>query len=402
MAHKPRFKEVNVLKRSLFVLALFGLLASVSTFALAEEYVPGTPMKVGFIYVGPIGDYGWTYAHNVAREAVEALPWAETVYVENVAEGEEEAFIDDLITLGCDVVLTTSFGFMDGTVDAALKHPDKIFGHASGFKRAPNLMTYMADFYQVYYLNGIVAGALTKTNKLGYVGAFPIPEVKRHLNAWAMGAKAANPDAEVHVRWIEAWFDPGAAAEATEALIAEGCDVFAFTEDSPTVVQVAAQSDLMSFGHYGSQMYTFAPDYVVSGQAIDWAAIYVDFLTKVYEGEYTAHNIQNVDYWWLMTQGAVYPEASPGVAINPLYIDALKAYMIDDPVYGAISAYDLHNLRFAQFADPGVTFDPFQGPIYDRKGNLQVPEGFLLTVDSLITLEWAFENVVGPWPGEPD
>jgi len=399
----PKAKEVNVLKRSLLLLALVALVVAAGVAVAAEEYVPGTPMKVGFIYVGPVGDFGWTYAHDVARKAVEALPWAETVYVESVAEGEEGPVIDDLVVqLGCDIVITTSFGFMDGTLAAALRHPDVIMAHASGFKRAPNMMTYMADFYQVYYLNGIVAGALTETNKIGYVGAFPIPEVKRHLNAWAMGAKAANPDVEVHVRWIEAWFSPGAAAEATEALIADGCDVFAFTEDSPTVVQVAAQNELVSFGHYGSQMYTFAPDYVVSGQAIDWGKIYIDFLTKVYEGDYTAHNIENVDYWWLMTQGAVFPEASPGVAINPLYIDALKAYMIDDPVFGEISAYDLHNLRLAQFSDPGVTFDPFQGPIYDRQGNLQVEEGYWLSVDSLITIEWAFENVVGPWPGEPE
>jgi basic membrane protein A len=392
-------KEVAVFKRCLLVLAVLSLVGAV---AVADEYVPGTDMKVGFIYVGPIGDYGWTYAHNEGREAVEALPWAETVYVENVPEGEEEAFIDDLIEqLDCDVVLATSFGFMNGSVSAAAKHPDKIIGHASGFMRAPNLMTYMADFYQVYYLNGIVAGALTETNKLGYVGAFPIPEVKRHLNAWAMGAKASNPDVEVHVRWIESWYSPAAAAEATEALIAEGCDVFAFTEDSPTVVQIAADSELLSFGHYGSQMYQFAPDYVVSGQAIDWGSIYVDFLTKVYEGEYTAHNLSQVDYWWLMTQEAVYPEAAPGVVINPLYVDALKAYMVADTPFGTISAYDLHNIRLAQFSDPGVTFDPFQGPIYDRNGNLQVPEGFWYSVDSLITMEWAFENVVGPWPGEP-
>ena len=388
------------MKRRLVATAALVFLLASAAFA---AYEPGSDMTVGFIFVGPIGDYGWTYAQNEGRLAVEALPWAETVYVESVAEGQEGPVIDDMIaTYGCDVIFTTSFGFMDGTVDAAARHPEVIFGHASGFKRLPNLMTYMGDFYQVYYLNGIVAGALTETDKVAYVGAFPIPEVKRHLNAYAMGVKASNPDAEVHVRWIYSWFDPAAAAEATEALVAEGCDVFAFTEDSPTVVQIAAESELLSFGHYGSQMYQFAPDYVVSGQAIDWGIIYVDFLQKVYAGEYTAENIENVDYWWLMTQGAVYPEAAPGVVLNPLYIDALKAYMIEDPVYGTISAYDLHNLRYAQFADPGVTFDPFQGPIYDRNGNLVVPEGMWLSVDSLITLEWAFENVVGPWPGEPE
>jgi len=387
------------MKRSLLVL---GVLVLCGVTAFAAPYVPGEPLKVGFIYVGPIGDFGWTYAHNEGRLDVEALDFATTVIVEAVAEGEEGPVIDDLIaTHGCQVIFTTSFGFMDGTLAAALRHPDVIFGHASGFKRAPNMMTYMADFYQVYYLNGIVAGALTETNKIGYVGAFPIPEVKRHLNAWAMGAKAANPDVEVDVRWLYSWFDPGAAGEATNALIAEGCDIFAFTEDSPTVVQIAGQNEMLSFGHYGSQMYTFAPDYVVSGQAIDWGKIYVDFLTKVYEGTYTAENLEHVDYWWLMTQEAVFPEAAPGVPINPLYVDALKAYMVEDTPFGTISAYDLHNIRLAQFSDPGVTFDPFQGPIYDRKGTLQVPDGYWYSVDSLITMAWAFENVIGPWPDEP-
>jgi len=385
--------------------ALFAALALVVVLAGAAfaGYEPGTKMTVGFVYVGPIGDYGYSYAHNEGRLAVEALPWADTFYVENVDEGQEGPVIEELIaTLGCDVVITTSFGFMDGTLDAALTHTDVIFGHASGFKRAPNMMTFMADFYQVYYLNGIIAGALTQTNKVGYVGALPIPEVKRHLNAYAMGVKAANPDAEVHVKWIMSWFDPTAAAEATEALIADGCDAFAFTEDSPTVVQKAAEHEMISFGHYGSQMYTFAPDYVVSGQAVDWGAILVDFLQKVYSGEYTAENIGNIDYWWLMSQDAVYPEAAPGEPINPLYVDALKAYMIDDPVFGEISAYDLFNLRMAQFGDPGVTFDPFQGPISDRNGNVVVPAGMWLSADSLIEMEWAFENVVGAWPGEPE
>lgn len=382
---------------------MIALVVFLGAAATAAPYVPGEDLKVGFVYVGPIGDFGWTYAHHAGRLDVEALPFASTVYVESVSEGEEGPVIDDLIgTHGCQIIFTTSFGFMDGTLASALRHPDVIFGHASGFKRAPNMMTYMADFYQVYYLNGIIAGALTKTNKIGYVGAFPIPEVKRHLNAWAMGAQAANPDVEVDVRWLYSWFDPGAAGEATEALIAEGCDVFAFTEDSPSVVQIAAQNELISFGHYGSQMYTFAPDYVVSGQAIDWGKIYVDFVTKVYEGTYTAENLENVDYWWLMTQDAVFPEASPGAPINPLYIDELEAYMVEDTPFGTVSAYDLHNIRLAQFTDPGVTFDPFQGPIYDRNGNLQVPEGYWYSVDSLITMAWAYENVVGPWPDEPE
>jgi simple sugar transport system substrate-binding protein len=150
-----------------------------------------------------------------------------------VPEGEVETFIDLLVRQGARVIFTTSFGYMDGTLKAAARHPDVIFAHASGFQRGPNVATYMADFYQLYYLNGLMAGALTSNGKVGYVGAFPIAEVKRHISAFARGVREVKPTAEVHVRWIFNWFNPAAAKEATEALMADGADVLAFTEDSP-------------------------------------------------------------------------------------------------------------------------------------------------------------------------
>lgn len=378
-------------------LLTFAAVAALGLAALAEGNI-----KAGFIYVGPIGDYGWTFAHNEAREILDReFDWLETVYVESVPEGQAGTFIDQLVAQGCNVIFTTSFGFMDETIEAAARYPDVIFAHCSGFKRAPNSATYMADFYQVYYLNGLMAGALTKSGKVGYVGAFPIPELKRHINAFTIGVREANPNAEVHVRWIYEWFNPAAAKEAAEALIAEGCDVFAFTEDSPTVVQVAAENGLLSFGHY-SPMYDFAPDHVVSGQIVHWDKIYRDFLLKVHEGVYTNTNLAHVDYWWTLPQGAVEVGAKPGMMINPVFEDDLKAYIIDHPAFGKISAYDLVMTRYNQIADPGITFDPFQGPVYDRNGNLRVPEGMWLSTDSLITMEWAVEGVVGPWPGEPE
>jgi len=375
---------------SLFVVAVLGLVG------LAAGNI-----KAGFIYVGPIGDYGWTFAHDQARQIVdEEFDWLETVYVESVPEGQAGTFIDQLVAQGCNVIFTTSFGFMDETIEAAARYPNVIFAHCSGFKRAPNSATYMADFYQVYYLNGLMAGALTKSGKIGYVGAFPIPELKRHINAFTIGVRAVNPNAEVHVRWIYEWFNPAAAKEAAEALIAEGCDVFAFTEDSPTVVQVAAEHGLPSFGPY-SPMYDFAPEYVVSGQIVHWEAIYRDFLLKIHEGVYNPTNLQHVDYWWLLSQGAVEVGAKPGMVINPAFEDDLKAVLVNDPVLGEISVYDLVMTRLHQMGDPGVTYDPFQGPIYDRQGKLRVPEGCWLSADSLVTMEWAVEGVVGPWPGEP-
>ncbi|MBA7567451.1 BMP family ABC transporter substrate-binding protein [Candidatus Atribacteria bacterium 1244-E10-H5-B2] len=380
---------------TVLVVAIIFIFASMM---MAKEYVPGTPLKVGFIYVGPIGDLGWTYAHDEARRICEdTFPWLETVYVESVAEGNEGLYIDKLIVEeGCDVVLTTSFGFMDGTLISAQKYPDKIFAHCSGFKRNPNMMTYMADFYQIYYLNGLIAGALTKTNKLLYVGAFPIPELKRHMGAFTVGVREAKPKAEVHIRWIYEWFSPTAAKEATEALIADGCDVFAFTEDSPTVVQVAAESGFPSFGHY-SPMYQFGPEHVVSGQIAHWEEIYLDFLAKIYAGAYTAHNLADVDYWWLLKEKAVEMGSKPGMLINPVHEDELKGIYIDDPVLGMISVYDLVMKRLEQMADPSMVFDPFNGPIYDRDGNLKVPEGLRMSMFELTTMGWAVDGIVGPW-----
>jgi simple sugar transport system substrate-binding protein len=377
---------------------VIAVIFSLGSVMMAKEYVPGTPLKVGFIYVGPIGDLGWTYAHDEARRICEdTFPWLETVYVESVSEGNEGLYIDKLIVEeGCDVILTTSFGFMDGTLISAQKYPDKMFAHCSGFKRNPNMMTYMADFYQIYYLNGLIAGALTKSNKTAYVGAFPIPELKRHMGAFTVGVREAKPKAEVHIRWIYEWFSPTAAKEATEALIADGCDVFAFTEDSPTVVQVAAESGFPSFGHY-SPMYQFGPEHVVSGQIAHWEEIYLDFLAKIYAGVYTADNLVDVDYWWLLKEKAVEMGAKPGMLINPVYEDELKGIYLDDPVLGMISVYDLVMKRLEQMADPSMVFDPFNGPIYDRDGNLKVPAGLRLSMFELTTMDWAVDGIVGPW-----
>jgi len=357
-------------------------------------------LKVGFIYVGPIGDYGWTNAHDVARRLVEQQLPVETLYVESVPEGRVEPFIDRLVAQGAKVIFTTSFGFMDGTVAAAQRYPNVIFAHASGFKRARNLATYMADFYQVYYLNGLMAGALTKTNKVGYVGAFPIPEVKRHLDAYALGVKAVNPQATIQVRWLQDWFSPPKAKEATQALIADGVDVFAFTEDSPTVIQESAKKDLLSFAHY-SPMYKFAPKQVVSGELVHWETIYLDFLRKVLAGKYSADNLQNVDYWWLLAEKAVEVGAEPGMMINPLFVSRLKAATVKTADLGTLSVYDLVQRRIAQMSKNPVAFDPFAGPIKDRKGVLRVPAGQTLTVAELTSMEWAAPGVVGPWPGEP-
>jgi simple sugar transport system substrate-binding protein len=363
----------------------------------------GNKLKAAFIYVGPIGDYGWSHAHDQGRLYVESkFPWLETAYSESVAEGDAFRFIERYIQEGYGVVFTTSFGFMDDTVEAAEKYSDKILWHCSGYLRRENLGTYFSEFHQLYYLNGLMAGALTKTNKVGYVGAYPIPEVVRHINAFALGVKEANPDATVSVKWIYAWYDPSSATQATEALIAEGVDAIAFTEDSPAVVQVGQKhtdegEQIYTFGHY-SPMQDFGPDTVVSGQLVNWGVIYEDILAKIYSGAYDNTNLEDVDYWWMLKHGAAELGGKFGVPINTVFVDELNSTFIEDDLLGEVSVYTLIMKRLDQMKEETVLFDPFVGPIYDNEGNLRIEEGRRGTHDELWTIDWYVDNILGKVP----
>lgn len=365
-------------------------------------------IKACFIYVGPIGDIGWTNAHDVGRRYVDdKYDWLETAYAESVPEADSERFIDRFVVEEkCDVVFTTSFGFMDATLAAAQKYPDNFFFHVSGYKRAPNMGTLMADFYQLYYLNGLMAGAMTRTGKTGYVAAHPIPELVRHINAFALGVREANPNATVEVNWIFEWYDPAKAREAAEALIANGVDVLAFTEDTATVVQVAEEytakgQPVYSFGHY-NPMAQFGPKSMLSGQLVNWGVLYEDILTKIYLGIYTTKNLENVDYWALLSGGpnlgapaSVELGGKFGEPINPIFVDALKGVTITDPILGQTNIHDLVFARVAQMKDSAVLFDPFTGPINNQAGVQMIKPAQRLTVYELNTINWFVEGVIG-------
>jgi len=363
--------------------------------------VPKIRVKAGFIYVGPIGDYGWSHAHEQGRLFVEQeFPWLDTVYFESVAEADAERYIDRLVDdEGCDIVFTTSFGFMDATVSAGEKYPDTVFFHCSGYRRAANVGTYFADFYQIYYLNGLMAGALTKTGKVGYVGAYPLPEVVRHINAFALGVREVNPTATVSVRWINAWYDPTRAREAAEALIAEGCDALAFTEDSPTVLQVGeehteAGNQIYTFSHY-SPMQRFAPHSCVSGQLVHWERLYEEILARFYLGLLNNTNLANVDFLYNLGQKGVELGGQFNVPINPIFIPDLQAVNVVDPILGTINVYDLVMTRLQQMSEPSVIFDPYTGPIKDQTGMVRVLAGTRATYEQLWTIDWFVEGVIG-------
>ncbi len=352
-------------------------------------------LKAGFIYVGPVGDYGWTNAHDFGRDIVdEKYDWLETVYVESIEESPTAvvAAVDTLVEVEkCDIIFTTSFGFMDGTVDAAAKYPDVLFFHCSGYSRGDNLGTYFADFYQLYYLNGLMAGALSQSGELGYVGAFPIPEVIRHINAFTLGARAANATATVDVRWIYSWYDPTAATSAADALVADGVDMLAFTEDTPAVVQAAEKyDDVYAFSHYSPMQY-YGNDSTISGQLVHWDIMYDEILSKVNDGTYNSTNLSDVDYLWFLKEEAVELGGLFDVPINVIFVDDLKAVNI-----GSQTAYAFIMEKLDEMDGPTVTFDPFTGPINAQNGTEIWASGVQATIPELFsTMDWFVEGVIG-------
>ena len=358
-----------------------------------------TQLKAGFVYVGPVGDYGWSHAHDLGRKYAEKqLPWLSTVYIESVAEADSARIIDRFIQEeNCDVVFTTSFGYMDDTIKAGKKYPNKHFMHCSGFKQSKNVGTYFADLYQIYYLNGLMAGALTKSNAVGYVGAFPTPEVVRHINAWALGIKAVNSKAKVHVRWIYAWYGPDKAREAAEALIAEGCDALAFTEDTPAVIEVGQEhtekgKQIYTFSHY-SPMQAYGKDSVVSGQLVDWGVMYEKILKDLHDGTWKSE-----DLWWLIAERAVHLGGSFDDPINPKFLDALKSVRVNTVDVGSMSVYDLVLKRYEQMQKGTDAFDPYTGPISDNTGKLQIKAGKKASKGDLLSIMYYVDNVVGRIP----
>jgi len=382
-------------KQALLLILLSVVCLAFSGTAMAKD----KPLKAGFIYVGPIGDYGYSHAHELGRRYAEKqLPWLESVYVESVAESDSARIIDRLVQQQkCDVVFTNSFGYMDDTIKAGARYPDKIFMHCSGFKRSKNVGTYFGDLYQMYYLNGIMAGVLTKTDKIGYVAAFPIPELIRHINAYALGLKAVNPKAKVHVKWIYAWYGPDKAKEAAEALIAEGCDALAFTEDTPAVIEVGQShsekgQQIYTFSHY-SPMQAYGKDSVVSGQIMNWGGMYVKILNDIHNGTWT-----NKDIWWLAKEKAAILGGSNDEPINSKFVPELKKAMVDTKDFGKISAYDLVMKRYDQMKQGVDVFDPYSGPINDNQGNLKVKAGERASKADLLSIMYYVDNVAGTIP----
>jgi basic membrane protein A and related proteins len=246
------------------------------------------PLKLGFIYVGPVGDAGWTFAHDNARKAVEAKfgDKIKTSFVEKVPEGPDaERVIRDLVAQGNKVIFATSFGYGDAMEKVAKDFPDVKFEHATGFKTADNLRVYEGRFYEDAYLAGVIAGKMTKTNVIGFVGSFPIPEVLRNINAYSLGAQSVNPKVKTKVVWVSSWFDPPKETEAAQSLINQKADVLLQNTDSTAVLQTAEKAGKFAFG-WDSDMSAFAPKAHLASAVLNWSVYYEKAIQEVLDGSW--------------------------------------------------------------------------------------------------------------------
>ena len=234
-------------------------------------------LKVGFIYLGPIGDLGWTYQHDLARQAVvkEFGDKIETTFLENVSEGpDSERSIEQLARAGNKLIFTTSFGYMEPTLKVAKKYPNVHFEHATGYKRDKNMSTYSGRFYEGRYIQGIIAAKMSKAGVLGYIGSFPIPEVVSGINATMLGAQTINPNIKVKIIWANSWFDPGKEADAAKALLDQGADIIMQHTDSPAAMQIASERGKLAFGQ-DSEMIKFGPKAQLTSIMDNWAPYYI-------------------------------------------------------------------------------------------------------------------------------
>ena len=244
------------------------------------------PLKAAWVYVGPVGDAGWTFAHDQGRKAVEAKfgDAVQTTFVEKVPEGADaERVIRDLAQQGNKIIFATSFGFMEPMLKVAAEFPDVKFEHATGYKTAPNMRIYDASFYQDTYMAGVIAGKMTKTNTLGFVGSFPIPEVLRNINSFMLGAQSVNPKAKMKVVWVNTWFDPPKESEAAQSLINQGADVLLQNTDSTAVLQTAEKNGKYAFG-WDSDMSAFGPKAHLASAVVNWGPYYIKAIEEVKNG----------------------------------------------------------------------------------------------------------------------
>lgn len=333
-------------------------------------------IKVGFVYVSPTGDAGWTYSHDNARKfVVDQLgkDKVKTTYVESVPEGADaERVIRNMASKGHDLIFTTSFGYMNPTLKVAKRFPKVKFEHASGYKQSKNVGTYMARAYQARYLSGLVAGKMTKSNTIGYVAAFPIPEVIRGINAFTKGVQEVNPDAEVKVVWVSTWYDPAKEREAAETLILQNADVLTQHTDSAAVIQTAEAKGVYAIG-YHSDMSAYGKKAHLTSAIHNWGPIYLAKTKAVMNNEW-----KKEDLWMGIADGVT--DIAP---LNPsVPADVVK--LVEDKK----AALKAGKIRV------------FDGPVLDQSGSVKVEKGTTMTDGDLKGFDWYVKGVASKMPSK--
>ena len=336
-----------------------GLLATTSAAQAADT-------KACFVYVGPIGDFGWSYQHDQGRLAVEKELGVETAYQESVPEGADaERAIERFARSGCNIIFTTSFGYMEPTNKVAKKFPDVKFEHATGFKReSENVSTYSGKFYQGRYVQGKIAAMESKTGVAGYIASFPIPEVVRGINSFILGAQSVNPDFKLKVVWVNSWFDPGKEADAANTLVAQGADILTQHTDSTAAMQVAQEKGVKAFGQ-ASDMINFGKDVQLTAIIDDWSPYYIERVKAVMDGTWKQH-----DVWLGMDKGDVV--MAPYTNMKP---ETAKAA---EEIEAKIKSNE---------------FEPFTGPITKQDGTEWLKDGEKADVGTLLGINFYVKGV---------
>lgn len=351
-------------------------LAATALLPTAPLHAQGAgPIKVGFVYVGPVGEAGWTFAHDLGRRALEAaFPGkVKTTFIESVPEGADaERVIRSLAQGGHKVIFTTSFGYMDSTLKVARQFPRVVFQHATGYKTAANAGTYDVRTYEGAYLAGVVAGRMSKSGRLGVVGSHPIPEVIRNINAYTVGARSVNPAATTRVIWVNSWFDPGKERQAALTLLAQGADVLMQNTDSPAVLQAAQEKGAYAFG-WDSDMAAYGPGAQLAASEINWGVWYTKVVGEVLEGKFEPKQ----QVWYGLKEGA-----------------------IDLGRFGAMLPADVKELiaeRRKGIID--ATRPVFGGPLRNQAGKEVVAAGQAMSDKDKLAMNYYLEGVEGTVPG---
>ena len=341
--------------------------------AAVEPKKEAGPLKVAFAYVGPVGDAGWTFAHDKARKAAEAAfaGKVKTSFVENVPEGADaERVIRDLVDQGNTLVFGTTFGYMEPMLKVAADAKGVKFEHATGYKTADNMRTYDSHTYEGAYLAGIVAGSMTKSKTLGVVASIPIPEVIRNIDSFTLGAQSMNPGVKTKVVWVNKWFDPPKETEAAQALIDQGADVLMQNTDSPAVLQTAEKAGKMAFG-WDSDMSKFGPHAHLASAIVNWAPYYEKAIKDVLEGTWKVEQT-----WWGVKEGAI-----DLVSISDAVPAATKA-KVEEIKKGLVDG----------------SFVIWKGPLQDQNGKELLKAGQTADAKMLLGLNSYVKGVEGSLP----